>query len=107
VVTISEPGQLAIGLRRSRIKLTEEIDKLWGTEMTGTREFPGNGQILHSLMGDYMAVCDRLMRICRIPQAPAGSKINEKRPTLDVSEPTAVDAVESPVSAQPQSSNQA
>ena len=81
LVSLSEPGAMAMGLRKQRIKLEAELSKLWGTDMVGDNVTTGAASAVHSLSADYYRACELLMRICKVPLAPAGARSTGRLPT--------------------------
>lgn len=67
-----EPARIASDLRGQRRKLNIILQ--------GELEHSDR----HTLTSDYCKVSELILRLCRIPQAPAGSKADTKRPTLDI-----------------------
>jgi hypothetical protein len=84
-----EPARIASDLRGQRRKLNIILQ--------GELEHADR----HTLTSDYCKVSELILRLCRIPQAPAGSKVDPKRQTLDIGPEHEV-SPESQHSAQPE-----
>jgi len=70
-----EPPRIAADLRSQRIQLGKRLKQTIPN---------GDAGEVHTLTADFCRVAELLLRICRVPQAPAGSKVDPKRQTLDI-----------------------